>query len=155
MRLRRLSGSPFGGGIRGARAATRLCRQGLPLRASGPGTGGWGAAPLRVRPKHQGRGAEVYAHEIFVLNGALRRTTYTVSRNLFPFDPDCSGENGVFTSAVGNLRTNAAGNARDDTKVTPEEVAGFEGVHGVRWTVVQNANGALVYRTGCTAVTLD
>src|SRR5215211_3251163 len=116
-----------------------------------------GGAPLRSGfvQNIKAEGPRVYAHEIFVLNGALPRTTYTVSRNLFPFDPDCSGENGVFTSAVGNLRTNAAGNARDDTKVTPEEVAGFEGVHGVRWTVVQNATGALVYRTGCTAVTLD
>jgi len=119
-------------------------------------------APVAGAPLRSGfvenikaEGPRVYAHEVFVLNGALPRTSYTVSRNLFPFDPDCGGENGVFTSAVGNLRTNAAGNARDDTKVTPEEVAGFEGVHGVRWTVVQNATGALVYRTGCTAVTLD
>jgi hypothetical protein len=115
-----------------------------------------GGAPLRSGfvQNIKAEGPRIYAHEIFVLNGALRRTTYTVSRNLFPFDPDCSGENGVFTSAVGNLRTNAAGNARDDTKVTPEEVAGFEGVHGVRWTV-RDAQGTIVYRTACTAVTLD
>jgi hypothetical protein len=114
-------------------------------------------APLRSGfvENIKAEGPQVYAHEIFVLNGAMPRTTYMVSRNLFPFDPDCSGENGVFTSAVGNLSTNAAGNARDDTKVIPEEVAGFEGVHGVRWTVVQNSTGALVYRTACTAVTLD
>jgi hypothetical protein len=116
-----------------------------------------GGAPLRSGfvENIKAEGPQVYAHEIFVLNGALRRTTYTVKRNIFPFDRGCTGTNGVFTSDVGNLRTNAAGNARDDTKVTPEEVAGFEGVHGVTWTVVRNTTGALVYRTACTQVTLD
>jgi hypothetical protein len=33
-------------------------------------------------------------------------------------------------------------------------VAGFEGVHGVLWTV-QNADREVVYRTGCSTVTLD
>jgi hypothetical protein len=116
-----------------------------------------GGAPLRSGfvENIKAEGPQVYAHEVFVLNGALRRTNYTVSRNIFPFDPSCSGANGVFTSEVAALRTNAAGNARGDTKVTPEEVAGFEGVHGVKWTVVRNATGALVYRTACTQVTLD
>jgi hypothetical protein len=116
-----------------------------------------GSAPLRSGfvENIKAEGPQVYAHEIFVLGGALPQQDYTVSRNLFPFDPGCSGENGVFASKVADLRTNAAGNARGDTKVTPEEVAGFEGVHGVRWTIVRNATGALVYRTACTAVTLD
>jgi hypothetical protein len=116
-----------------------------------------GSAPLRSGfvENIKAEGPQVYAHEIFILNGAPPRQDYTVSRNLFPFDPDCGGENGVFTSEVAKLRTNPAGNARGDTKVTPEEVAGFEGVHGVRWTVVRNATGAVVYRTACTAVTLD
>ena len=114
-----------------------------------------GDAPLRSGfvENIKAQGPQVYAHEIFVLNGALTRTTYTVTRNLSPFDPDC-GENGVFASKVAELTTNAAGNARGDTKVTPEEVAGFEGVHGVMWKV-RDSTGALVYQTGCTAVTLD
>jgi hypothetical protein len=116
-----------------------------------------GSAPLRSGfvENVKAEGPQVYAHEIFVLNGALPRRAYTISRNLFPFDPDCGGENGVFTSKVADLNTNAAGNARGETRVTPEEVAGFEGVHGVRWTVVRNSTGALVYQTACTAVTLD
>jgi hypothetical protein len=116
-----------------------------------------GGAPLQSGfvENIKAEGPQVYAHEIFVLNGALPHTTYTVKRNLFPFDPSCSGANGVFTSDVGSLTTNAAGNARDDTKVTPDEVAGFEGVHGVKWTVTRNATGALVYQTACTQVTLD
>ena len=38
--------------------------------------------------------------------------------------------------------------------VRPADVAGFEGVHGVTWTVRQ-AGGAIAYQTLCTAVTLD
>ncbi|MBD0282229.1 MAG: hypothetical protein ICV69_08560 [Thermoleophilaceae bacterium] len=115
-----------------------------------------GGAPLRSGfvQNIKAEGPLVYAHEIFVLNGARPRATYTVTRNFFPFDSDCSGDNGVFASDVATLTTNRSGNARGDLFVRPEEVAGLEGVHGVKWTV-QNAGGALVYRTACTAVTLD
>jgi hypothetical protein len=115
-----------------------------------------GGAPLRSGfvENIKAEGPVVYAHEIFVLNGARARATYTVTRNLFPFDPGCSGDNGVFASDVATLTTNRSGNARDDIFVRPEEVAGFEGVHGVKWTV-RSAGGALAYQTGCSAVTLD
>jgi hypothetical protein len=115
-----------------------------------------GGAPLRSGfvQNIKAEGPVVYAHEIFVLNGAGPRATYTVTRNFFPFDSDCSGDNGVFASDVATLTTNRSGNAREDLFVRPEEVAGFEGVHGVKWTV-RNAGGALAYRTACTAVTLD
>jgi hypothetical protein len=115
-----------------------------------------GGAPLRSGfvQNIKAEGPVVYAHEIFVLNGAGSRATYTVTRNFFPFDSDCSGDNGVFASDVATLRTNRSGNARDDLFVRPEEVAGFEGVHGVKWTV-DNAGGALAYQTRCTTVTLD
>jgi hypothetical protein len=39
-------------------------------------------------------------------------------------------------------------------EITPEGVAGFEGVHGVMWTVTNAAN-EVVYQTTCTVVTLD
>ena len=118
-------------------------------------------APVAGAPLRSGfvqnikaEGPVVYAHEIFVLNGARRGATYTVTRNFFPFDRDCSGDNGVFASDVATLTTNRSGNARGDLFVRPDEVAGFEGVHGVKWTV-QDAGGVLAYRTACTAVTLD
>jgi hypothetical protein len=115
-----------------------------------------GGAPLRSGfvENTKAQGPRIYAHEIFVVNGAVPNATYTVTRNLFPFDPDCSGENGVSKSKVADLTTNASGNARGDAKITPEEVAGFEGVHGVMWTVT-NAAKTVVYQTICTAVTLD
>jgi hypothetical protein len=114
-----------------------------------------GAAPLRSGfvENIKASGPQVYAHEIFVLKGAVPQAAYTVTRHFFPFDPGCGG--GLdFASALAELETNANGNARGDLFVRPEEVAGFEGVHGVMWTV-QNAAGAVAYRTRCTAVTLD
>jgi hypothetical protein len=115
-----------------------------------------GGAPLRSGfvQNIKAEGPAVYAHEIFVLNGAGPRATYTFTRNFFPFDPDCTGDNGVFASDVATLTTNPSGNASGDLFVRPEEAAGFEGVHGVKWTV-QSAGGALAYQTTCTAVTLD
>jgi hypothetical protein len=98
-------------------------------------------------------GPMVYAHEIFALNGARARTTYTVTRNFFFLDPECDGQL-VFDSDVAILRTNASGNARGDVFVTPADVAGFEGVHGVGWTV-RDAGGTVSYQTRCTVVTLD
>ena len=115
-----------------------------------------GEAPLRSGfvENIKANGPVVYAHEIFVLNGAGRQTTYTITRNFFPFDPACTGANGVFASDVATLSTNRSGNARGDIFVRPEETAGFEGEHGVFWTV-QNTAGEVVYRTLCTTVTLD
>ena len=117
-------------------------------------------APVSGAPLRSGfvenikaEGPMVYAHEIFVLNGARARTTYTVTRHVFFLDPECSGQV-VFPSDVATLRTNASGNARGDVFVRPAEVEGFEGVHGVMWTV-QSSSGAVAYRTRCTAVTLD
>ena len=114
-----------------------------------------GSAPLRSGfvENIKANGSQVYAHELYILDGAVPGATYTVTRHFFFLDPECDG-NLVFASDVAVLETNAAGNARDDVFVTPEEAAGLQGVHGVTWTV-QNAAGAVVYKTNCTAVTLD
>jgi hypothetical protein len=114
-----------------------------------------GAEPLRSGfvQNIKAEGPRIYAHEIFVLNGARARTTYTVTRNFFFQDPECAGDL-VFHEDVATLRTNARGNGRGDVFVEPGQVEGFEGVHGVIWTV-RDAGGAIAYRTPCTAVTLD
>ena len=114
-----------------------------------------GGSPLRSGfvQNIKAEGPRIYAHEIFVLNGARARTTYTVTRDFFFQDPECAG-NLVFHEDVATLRTNASGNARGDVFVEPAAVEGFEGVHGVTWTV-RDAGGAVAYRTGCSAVTLD
>jgi hypothetical protein len=114
-----------------------------------------GGPPLRSGfvENIKAEGPRIYAHEIFVLNGARARTTYTVTRDFFFQDPKCAGEL-VFHEQVATLRTNASGNARGDAFVEPADVAGFAGVHGVTWTV-RDAAGAVAYRTTCNAVTLD
>jgi hypothetical protein len=114
-----------------------------------------GGAPLRSGfvENIKAEGPRIYAHEIFVLNGARARTSYTVTRDFFFQDPECAGDL-VFHEDVATLRTNASGNARGNVFVEPAAVAGFEGVHGVTWTV-RDAGGAIAYGTSCTAVTLD
>jgi hypothetical protein len=112
-------------------------------------------APLRSGfiENIKAEGPHVYAHEIFVLNGAVERATYTVTRDFFFQDPECAGDV-VFHEEVAVLTTNRSGNARGDAFVAPQDVEGFEGGHGVKWTL-RNAAGVLAYQTGCTAVTLD
>lgn len=114
-----------------------------------------GGAPLRSGfvQNIKAEGPQVYAHEVFVLNGAQRGATYTVTRNFHPFEPTCSGL--AFRSALAQLETNSAGNARKDVFVRPADVPAFlVGVHGVRWTI-SDAAGSDVYETACTVVTLD
>jgi hypothetical protein len=114
-----------------------------------------GAAPLRSGfvENIKAQGPQVYAHEIVVLNGAVADSTYTATRRFFFLDPECDGAL-VFSSDIATLVTNAGGDARGDVFVAPEEAEGLAGVHGVMWTV-ENSAGAVVYRTTCTAVTLD
>jgi hypothetical protein len=112
-------------------------------------------APLRSGfvENIKAQGPTVYAHELFVLNGAAPRTTYSVTRDFFFDDPGCEGDL-VFHEHVATLRTNTSGNARGDAFVEPADVDGFAGVHGVMWTV-RTAAGVVAYQTTCTAVTLD
>jgi hypothetical protein len=112
-------------------------------------------APLRSGfvQNIKAQGPQVYAHELFVLNGAAPDTTYTVTRNFFFLHPGCDG--GGSSSVAGTITTNAAGNGTDGVVVPPEGLAGlFVGEHGVFWTVT-DASGTLRYQTSCTTVTLD
>ena len=114
-----------------------------------------GGAPLRSGfvQNIKAEGPQVYAHERFVLNGAMPGTTYTVKRNFF-FAPGCGGVADDISS-VGTISTNAAGNGTADVVVLPEQIPGFlVGDHGVRWTVT-DASRSLRYQTDCTTVTLD
>lgn len=115
-----------------------------------------GSAPLRSGfvENIKAQGPTVYAHELFVLNGAAPDTTYTLTRHFFFLQPDCSGDGPVFNDDVAVLQTNAAGNARGDILVRPADVADAEGVSGVFWSVADET-GTAVYQTACTTVTLD
>jgi hypothetical protein len=115
-----------------------------------------GDAPLRSGfvQNIKANGPTVYAHEVYVLNGVAPRTSYTVTNHFFFEDHTCADPANDFPTDTAQLMTNRAGNGRADIFFVPADVAGFEGVHGVLWTV-QNAAGEVVYRTGCSTVTLD
>jgi hypothetical protein len=113
-----------------------------------------GDAPLRSGwvTNIKAQGPMVYAHEVYVLNGARANETYTVTNNFHLLSPDCSDNVFPFDTAV--MTTGPDGNARADAKFAPADVAGFEGVSGVFWTV-RDSHGVVVYKTECTRVTLD
>jgi hypothetical protein len=115
-----------------------------------------GGAPLQSGfvENIKANGPTIYAHEVYVLNGAAPRARYTVTNHFFFEDPTCADPANDFPTDTAQLRTNRAGDGRADVFFVPADVAGFEGVHGVLWTV-QNAAGEVVYRTGCSIVTLD
>jgi hypothetical protein len=95
-------------------------------------------------------GPTIYAHEVYVLNGASPNTTYTVFNNFFSLgDSKCKGSADRFEMAT--LETKASGNGRADALIAP---FGLEvGVYGVRWTL--EIGGDVVYQTDCSAVTID
>ena len=113
-------------------------------------------APLRSGfvQNIKANGPTIYAHEVYVLNGAAPRTSYTVTNHFFFEDQTCADPANDFPTDTAELRTNRAGNGRADVFFVPADVAGFEGVHGVMWTI-QNAADDVIYQTGCSTVTLD
>jgi hypothetical protein len=114
-----------------------------------------GAEPLRsgfVENIHA-NGPTIYAHEIYVLNGAGPSTTYQVTLNIFVGDPACRGSAGAVLPTA-PITTNAAGNGRADAVFTPSDADGLRhATHGVIWTVSDGP--AVKYRTECQAITLD
>jgi hypothetical protein len=94
-------------------------------------------------------GPVVYAHEIYVLNGAVPGA-YQVTLNIFPSSLDCTGGSLAIPTAM--LATNAEGNGRADVKFTPADADGLRGLTvSAFWTVA----GPATYATDCTVITLD
>jgi hypothetical protein len=114
-----------------------------------------GDAPLRsgfVENTHA-NGPNVYAHEIYVLNGALPNTTYSVTLLLYPEDPTCSGTAVPVPTAT--FMTGGSGNGRADATFDVATVDAFgirHATHGIVWTI---SGGGSTYMTTCTTVTLD
>jgi hypothetical protein len=94
-------------------------------------------------------GPNVYAHEIYVLNGAAPGT-YQVTLQIFPTSLSCTGGSVVLPTAT--LTTNAHGNGKADAKFTPEDAASIRGLTlSAFWTI----SGPATYATDCTVITLD
>jgi hypothetical protein len=115
-----------------------------------------GATPLRsgfVENIHV-NGPQVFAHEVYVLNGAQPDTTYQVTLNIFALDPTCTGDpTAVVPTAT--ITTNTAGNGRGEAVFRPADVPTVlrNATHGIIWTV-SDASG-VVFSSGCELVTLD
>ena len=97
-------------------------------------------------------GPQVYAHELYVLNGAEPDTTYQVTLLLYPFDPGCLS--GAVAIPTATFQTNAAGDGIGQFIFHPGDVPpALRGLtHGIRWEV---AGGSSTYATACSSVTLD
>jgi hypothetical protein len=97
-------------------------------------------------------GPQVFAHELYVLNGAEPGTTYHVTLYLFPLNTSCSGTPVLIPTA--SFVTNAAGNGLGQFVFRPGDVppALRNATHSLWWEVT---SGTSTYRTTCSAVTLD
>jgi hypothetical protein len=112
-------------------------------------------APLRsgfVENVHP-NGPTIYAHEIYVLNGAVPNADLEVHLVAYLFDPTCSGLPTDFGAVP--LDTNGVGNGSADRFFAPADVppAIRHATHGIRWEVT--GTDGVLYETGCNAVTLD
>jgi hypothetical protein len=115
-----------------------------------------GATPLRsgfVENIHV-NGPKVFAHEVYVLNGAQPDTTYQVTLNIFVLDPSCTESRPALVPTAA-ITTNAAGNGRGDAVFRPADVPATlrNATHGIIWTVSDSSGVA--FRSGCELVTLD
>jgi hypothetical protein len=112
-------------------------------------------APLRsgfVENIHP-NGPMVYAHEVYVLNGAQANTSYQVTLLLFPFSTNCSGQPAAIPTAT--LSTNGSGNGKAQVFFRPADLdPALRGAsHGLIWQLT--GGGTVVYETNCSSVTLD
>jgi hypothetical protein len=99
-------------------------------------------------------GPTIYAHEIYVLNGADPATTYQVTLTIFADDPTCAPESTSVKINTAEITTNTAGNGRSDAVFTPSDAAPLRhATHGAIWTVSDSSGAG--YSTGCQVVTLD
>ena len=102
-------------------------------------------------------GPNIYAQEIYVLNGAKPGTTYQVSLHIYAHDTTCKtvSTDDLEAMTAPNLTTNAAGNGKAQAVFQPSGVppALRNGTRGVIWTVSDSSGVA--FNTLCTAVALD
>jgi hypothetical protein len=100
-------------------------------------------------------GPNVFAHELYVLNGATPNSSYQVMLSIWVSNLACS-ESPALTIHPADLQTNASGNGQADRVFTPQNVeqAGLLG-QTVSATWLLSAGGSPGYQTGCEVVTLN
>jgi hypothetical protein len=112
-----------------------------------------GSAPLQsgfVENIHP-NGPSVFAHEEYVLNGAMPNTSYTVTIHAFA-GTGCT--NTLFDLDTATLTTNPAGNGTAEKVFTPADVDGLaNSTTYFYWTV--SSGGSVTYMTACQTIQLD
>jgi hypothetical protein len=114
-----------------------------------------GGAPLKsgfVQNIHA-NGPNVYAHELYQLNGAKPSTSYQVNLWIWTANTSCSGSPALqLPTEV--VTTNRVGNGLSDHVFTPADAAGLR--HHTLSAIWKVFNGqTLTYTTGCELLTLD
>jgi hypothetical protein len=114
-----------------------------------------GGAPLRsgyVENIHA-NGPNVYAHEVYALNGADDDASYQVSLSIWTSNTSCAGTPDLQLSTA-TVSTNDAGNGLAQAVFTPEQAGGLRGLTvSAMWSLLGGASPA--YRTGCEVLALD
>lgn len=116
--------------------------------------------PVNGSPLHTGfvidthaNGPIVYAHEVYVLNGAQPNTAYQVQLLGFANGTNCTGTP-LVTIPEATLMTNTSGNASGDLFFTPQQVGPFRHSTVQLQYQVLGPTG-LAYETPCVVVGLD
>lgn len=100
-------------------------------------------------------GPNVFAHEVYSLNGAIPNTTFQVVAHVYFDDLTCGGDPNV-SLPIGDITTNNAGNATDDIVLSLDaaNALGFRNVSGADlWQIL--LDGEVVYQSECTLATAD
>jgi hypothetical protein len=114
-----------------------------------------GDAPLRtgfVENIHV-NGPNVFAHEIYVVNGAIPSTDFQVTISVWVGNTACTA-NPSFTLPTATLSTNVAGNGQAQHVFSPADATGLHNTtDGAMWTL--STNGGATYTSRCEVISLD
>jgi hypothetical protein len=98
-------------------------------------------------------GPNIYAHEIYKLNGAEATATYQVVLSIWTTNTTCSGTPALQLPTA-TLTTNSVGNGLADVFFTPAQADGLRGLTvSAIWTLWNGTTAT--YATDCEVITLD
>lgn len=117
-------------------------------------------APIASAPLTSGfvenihaNGPNVYAHEVYQLNGAEPNASYQVVLSIWTTNTSCSGEP-TLQLPTATVVTNAVGNGLADVVFTPQDADGLRGLTvSAMWTLWNGTTAT--YATDCEIITLD
>jgi hypothetical protein len=98
-------------------------------------------------------GPNVYAHELYQLNGAEPNSSYQVVLSIWTTSTSCSGQP-TLQLPTATVMTNAVGNGLADAVFTPEDADGLRGLTlSAMWTLWNGSTAT--YATDCEILSLD